>query len=518
MKSVALSVGVKMFMVGAVASLAACGGSVAPSGSSTVVTPAPSSQPSAAPSHAPLRETPDAPFRAGAPDPGATSRFVPPVIEDFTLRSGLRVLLVERHDLPVVVAEYVTRRGGDDVATDRAGLASLVGALLEMGTTHRNALELSDAYAALGAEHGSSMGYSFGVVFAKVLSSNLVPTLEILADIVQHPAFAAEEIERARSVRLAALQQEVDSPAIVAANVGNRVVYGDRHPYGFSPSGTPDTVRAINEADIRRFYATHYVPAQSALVVVGDVTRAALTPMVDQAFGAWQATAPRQRAVAAPPSPATRGPRVFLVERAGAPQSVVSVTQAGVARTSPDYLPLSAMNTILGGTFSSRINLNLRETHAFTYGARSAFQFRRGAGPFTAGGAIITAHTAEAVHEILVELERMRSTDVTVDELSLAKARLAETLPSRFETTDETASAVAELFAMGLPLNDYATLGQRIQAVTVADVRRVAMRYLAPATARIVVVGDHATVAAPLSALNIGAVESRGPRGETVAP
>ncbi len=476
-----------------------------------VLVATPSNAPSSSP--APVAATPDAPFRAHAPDALPTRPFVPPQVQSFTLTNGIHVLLVERHDLPIVAVQAVTRRGGDDVAVSRAGLASFVGVLLETGTATRSSLEVSDAYAALGAEHSTWMSWDSGGAAMKVLAPNFEPALGVMADVILHPAFAPDEIERARARRLASLQQEADSPRTLATNLAVRTVYGDAHPYGRSLTGTDVTVRAITREDIQRFYASHFVPADFALVVVGDITRAAVTPVLQHAFGDWHARA----AAARPPArPAAfgRGPRIFLTDRPHAPQSAVLLAHAGVPRTSRDYAPLVVMNSILGGMFSSRINLNLRETHAYTYGAGSSFTFRHGAGPFTVGGAIVTVNTADAVHEILVEMSRIRRDDVTPDELAAARARITESLPARFETTDQTAAAMSELYAYGLPLDEFATITARINAVTQADVRRVATRYLDPDHARIIVVGDRETVEPALGRLGLGAVELRDVHGE----
>jgi predicted Zn-dependent peptidase len=500
--------------------LAACGGRQA---QPTQIAAAPPPRPAVAPPVAPVvppppvrAETPDAPFRAQAPAPGPTRPFTPPRIERFRLANGLEVLLVERHDLPIVVTQFVSRRGGDDLPVDRAGLASLVGVLLEQGTTSRNALELSDTLAALGAEHGTWMEWDSGGAFIKVLASNVEPALTLLADIVQNPRFAEDELERARARRLAALRQQRDVPAAIGSIVSARSVYGATHPYSRTLIGTENAVRAITRADVVCFYRTHFVPADGAVVVVGDVTRAVLTPLLERTFATWRARAPRPRPVPAPPRLESSG-RVVLVDRPGAPQSQVVVTHAGVPRSSRDYIPLVVMNTILGGMFSSRINLNLREAHAYTYGARSGFSFRHGPGPFTIGGAISVANTAPAVQEIFNELRRMRTTDVTDAELAAAKARLTESLPARFETAEQTASAIAELFVYGLPLDEYETFTQRVNAVTAADVRRVAERYLDPDHARVVVVGDRATVESGLRALNLGDVELRDEWGDRPA-
>lgn len=463
---------------------------------------------------APVAVTPDAPFRAHAPDAGSTRPFVPPQVQAYTLTNGVHVLLVERHDLPIVSVQAVTRRGGDDAPVTRAGLASFVGVLLETGTTSRSSVEVSDAYAALGAEHATWMSWDSGGASMKVLTANLEPAIDVMADVIQHPAFAADEIERARARRLAALQQEADSPRTIASNLAVRTVYGDAHPYGRSLTGNEQSVRAITREDILQFYGSHFVPADCALVVVGDVTRATLTPVLQRAFGAWHTRASRAARPPAAPAHFTAGPRMFLTDRPHAPQSAVLLAHPGVSRTSRDYAPLVVMNSILGGMFSSRINLNLRETHAYTYGAGSSFTFRRGAGPFTVGGAIVTANTADAVHEILIELARIRSEDVTADELAAARARITESLPARFETTDQTGAAMSELFAYGLPLDEFATITARITAVTAADVRRVASRYLDPDHARIIVVGDRETVEPALHRLGLGELEVRDVHGD----
>jgi zinc protease len=479
--------------------------------------PPASAAPTASASPPPARpETPDAPFRAEAPAPGQTPAFTPPRIETFNLANGIKVMLVERHDLPIVVAQYITRRGGDDAPVAQAGLASLVGTLLETGTRTRNALQLSDEFAALGAEHATMMLWDSGGGFIKVLATHFEPALALLADVIQNPAFAPDEIERARALRLASLQQELDMPRMIAANVAARAVYGDTHPYGRALTGNEAAIRAITRPMIEAFYRSHFVPSDGAMVVVGDITRASLTPMLERTFGSWHARAPAPRHVAEPPHLAPGEARIVLVDRPRAAQSAVSVAHVGVPRSSPDYAAIVVMNTILGGMFSSRINLNLREAHSYTYGAGSIFAFRHGAGPFGAGGAIVTAATGPAIHEILGELARMRSENVTDAELALAKARITESLPARFETDDQTATAVSELFTFSLPMDEYATIAQRVHAVTAADVRRVAEHFLDPDHARIVVVGDRAVVEPQLRELNLGPIEIRDPHGERI--
>lgn len=505
---------------------AACSGSNANRPQPSAV-PEPTATASAAPSAAPTaaeyipppREpTPHGDeFRANAPEAGATPAFVAPRVTRFRLANGLSVYLAERHEFPVVSVSYVSRLGGDDVAPANAGLASITASMLDLGTTTHDAMALSDAFAALGADHGAMAGWNEAGVSVKVLTMHVGAAVELLAEEVQHPAFAQAEFDRLKGRRLAALQQELDTPRVVAGNVAARVLYGDAHPFGRPMMGTEASLNALTVDSVRGYYAAHYRPESGAIVVAGDVTAAVLRPLLERTFGTWRpARAARVAPVPRAPAMAANAPRFVVVDRSGAPQSHVLVVEQGPPRSSRDYIPLVVANTILGGMFSSRINLNLRERHSYTYGARSGFSFRRAGGPFVIGGAIQAQSTGPAVHEIFEELERMRNSNVTAEELAAAQARVAETLPARFETAEETAGSVGELFLFGLPDNEYATLAQRIRAVTAADVRRVANAYLHPATARVVIVGDRGRIEPQLRELNLGAIEYRTPRGEVV--
>jgi len=230
---------------------------------------------------------------------------------------------------------------------------------------------------------------------------------------------------------------------------------------------------------------------------------------VTRAFGSWKGQSPKAKVPAAPPEPKSDVPRVVLVDRPGATQSSVALTLVGVPRQNKDYDALLVMNTILGGAFSSRLNMNLREAHAYTYGAGSSFDFRHGPGPFRAGGAIVREKTGPAVTEILKELDRLRTDPVSDAELADAKAYLVRTLPARFETTGNTADTLASLAVYGLPLDEYATRPARFGKVTADDVKRVAATYLAPGAYHLVVVGDAKVVEAQLGEVGLGQVSVR---------
>jgi zinc protease len=337
--------------------------------------------------------------------------------------------------------------------------------------------------------------------------------LDIMADVTRHPAFPDEEIERQRASRLASLAQQRDSPGAVANLAMYAALYGSTHPYGYTELGSAASNRAITKADLQRFWSAHVVPSNTALVVSGAITAADLRPLVDQAFGDWP------RGAAPPPSPAepqTTGARLVLVDRPGAPQTQVRVASIGVPRATPDYESILVMNEALGGLFSSRINLNLREQHGYTYGARSQFAFRRSAGPFFVASAVQTDVTALAIAEVFKEVRRMREAPLTADELALAQDSLVRSLPSQFETSGRVTSSTANTFMYGLGIDYYAKIQARLAAVSVDQVRAAAERHIVLANLIVVAVGDAARIRGPLEQLNLGTVEVRDADGAVI--
>jgi predicted Zn-dependent peptidase len=504
----------RLAVLGLASVLAACGGRDAAFPSP----PPPVNEPAPAPTATPatdvelVQETPDAPFREKAPLPGPPVTFVPPKIESFTLNNGMRVLLVERHELPIVDVRLVVKIGAGDVAGEKPGVASFTGAMLEQGTKKRTALQISDDFEAIGAQHAAWVDWDSGNVTMKVLSSDLDKGLDIFADVVTNPTFPDAEIERLRARRLASLAQEKNSPGAMVQNALAAALYGRGHPYGNSLTGRVDDAKALKKADLLRFYRKAFVPQNAAIVVAGDVTRATLAPKLQARFGAWSGGAPVRPAI--PAVPPSRGARVTLVDRPGAPQSQVILAEPGVPFSSKDRDALWVMNAILGGMFTSRVNLNLREKHAYTYGARTRFSMRHGPGPFTAGGAMVADKTRESVKELLSELERIRAEDVTPEELSDAKENLRLAMPGRFESVSDVTGALADLVVYDLPLDEYATRPARIAAVTAAEVRRVASTYLHPQSIHVIVVGDRKSVEPELEILRLGKAEVRDAYGD----
>jgi len=430
--------------------------------------------------------------------------------------NGLRVLFVERHDLPIVSVRVVSSVGAGDRPDARPGAIAFMGAMLEQGAGARGALAISDDYESLGADHAAWCEWDSCVVRAKVLASHLSAALDLLADIALRPTFPDAEVERQRKRWLAALQQEKSSPPAMEQNALAAVVFGRRHPYGHGPRGGPADVEKMKRDEVVAEWRRAIVPLTTTIAVAGDVAPSDLRAMLTERFGAWRGSAPERAAVARAPRAAKGAPRVVLVDMPGAAQSQVYLADEGAPFASADRIALGVMNAILGGMFSSRINLDLREAHAYTYGAHSRFSMRHGAGPFVAGGAIFARHTADALRVLLAHVARIRDAAVTPEELADAKENARLALPARFESVDDVTGALQDLAVYRLPLDEYAKRAARIDGVTVADVQRVARQWLHPDAMHIVVTGDRAQIEKELLALGLGPVELRDAYGEVV--
>jgi predicted Zn-dependent peptidase len=449
----------------------------------------------------------DPAFRKAPPASSGEVTFVPPKIQEARLSNGVRILLVERHDMPIVAVNIVSDRGAE--VQGRPGLAGMTAAMLLAGTKTRSALALSDELGAIGAAYGSYADHDGMGVSGQALRDKASALFTILADVVQNPAFDAAELERERSRRLTAIAQQNDVPAVLLGNAISEKLYPAGHPYREPLIGNEASVKAMKPAELSRFYASAMRPDRTTVAIAGDIDKASATALVEKSFGAWGGKAGPAGTLKDPAAIGKDEKRLLVVDRPRATQSIVAVTAVGVPRKHPDYDAIQLMNTLLGGQFSSRLNLNLREKNAYTYGARSGFDMRHGAGPFTAGGAIMAQATAPAIKEIFAEIERMRKEPPSADELSDAKANLVRQLPARFETAGDTASTLAALAVMDLPLDEFATRPARIAKVTAEDVRRVAEKYLRPEQMRVILVGDAEVIEKDLATLGIGEAEIR---------
>ena len=431
--------------------------------------------------------------KAALPKAGPTASFRLPRMQRRTLSNGLEVRLVEHHEMPVLGMQLIVRGGGAADPADHAGLASVTADLLDEGTATRDALTLSGELDAIGARLLTFAEWDANGMVLLTTTRQADRGLELFADILLRPAFPEKDFDRLRNQRLTGLRQRRDNPIAIADLVYTTVLYGSKHPYGHSMFGTEPSLRQITLKDIRAYYDSYYRPNNSTLIVVGDITMDRLVPKLEKAFAGWQKgdvppvdltpPPPREKAV------------IYLVDKPGAAQSVLSIGHVGVERGTADYYPLLVMNAILGGQFSSRVNMNLRETKGYTYGARTGFDYRRGAGPFTASAGVQTAVTKESVFEFMKELRGIRGDmPITEAELEFAKQSLVRGFPRTFETPEQIAGRLATVALYGLPDDYFDSYVERVSAVTADDVKRVATRYLDPDRMAIVVVGDRAVV------------------------
>ena len=444
----------------------------------------------------------DEPWRAKAPTPGPLPKFSLPVPDKAQLSNGLTIYLVERHNLPLVAATLYTISGSELNPLDKPGLSGFTADMLTEGTAARSALKFAEDTDQIGATIATQAGYSSASVSLSALSWNAGGGFDLLSDATLHPAFDAKEVERIRNQRVTAVLQENDEPFSLALRTANHVLFPSS-PYGFSVLGTEASNKSIKRDDLTAFWKQGYVPSNAVLAIAGDLSLAQAKELATKYFGAWSGNATSSQALVTPSPPAKS---VALVDKPGAPQTALLLSSLGASRNTPDYVPLEVMNTALGGLFSSRINMNLREEHGYTYGAQSFFQYRRGVGPFFAGGAIRTDATAPATQELFKEVTRIREEELKPEELQKAKDSFSKTLVGLFETTRETASTIGQQFVFGLPVEYYRDLPAQIDKVTGTDALRVAKQYLHPEATIVVGVGDRAKIEPALKQLDVGPI------------
>lgn len=446
------------------------------------------------------------------PAPPVPYRF--PRFEIAYLDNGLRVIVAPVHKLPVATALLLVDAGASTEPAGRDGVANLAARGLLEGTMRRGGNELTERFERLGAGVFAGGDWDSADVGVTVLKAHLEAALSLLGELVLEPSFPERDVARLRAERLADLLQLRTEPRGLADEMFARFVYDPLSRYARPEEGGPDTVATLTRDDIVRFYRIRYRPRGSTLVLAGDLSVDEGLTLARRTLGQWDGTAER----CAPPSeaPARTTRAVHLVRKEDAPQSELRIGHIGLPRSHPDYFPTLVMNAVLGGLFSSRINLNLREAHAYTYAAFSGFAWRRGAGPFVASTAVESDVTAQAAREVLAEIDRIRAKPVSADELSLATSYLGGVFPIKYETTDAIARALAALAAYDLPVDYFDTYRDAIRAVSIADVQRAAEQHLHPDALQVVVVGDASEVKAPLAAMELGPLLEYGADGADI--
>jgi zinc protease len=442
--------------------------------------------------------------RTRPPAPGPLRPFHFPPARRGRLPNGLEVVVAEAPGLPVATLELVFPGGARAEPPERAGLASFVSSLLESGAGERGGAEVAETVDALGLDLQTGISWDVSSVGLTALRARLEPGVALLADLVQRPTFPADEVDRIREERLSALAQRRADPGGLADELALHYLFADGVPYGRRLTGVAETLGSMTRTDARDFHAAHFRPVGATLVAAGDVTLEEVEALAERCFGGWEGAPPPLPA----PAPAPRYDRttLVLVDRADAVQSEVRVVHPGVPRDTGDYVETQVMNAVLGGTFASRLNLNLRERLGYTYGINSSFTHRRLFGTFSVSSAVQSEGTVHAVSEILREMRGMREAPVKPAELDDARSYLAGVFPLTMQTTSGLASRLTTLVVYGLPDDYWDGYRERILAVGADDALRAARERLHPEAATVVVVGDAKALRAGLEALEVGPV------------
>jgi len=421
----------------------------------------------------------------------------------FKLSNGIPVVLYEKHGIPLVQINAIIRAGSMDEPPGKSGLATMTAAMMTEGAGGRDAFGVHEAIDYLGADLAVSAGYSTTGVTLNTPVGKLDSALAVMADVMRRPTFPPDELERKRKESLTALLEWRDEPRALASVLFSHLVYGS-HPYGRLLIGTAQSIAAFTVADLKQFHAEYFGADKATFVAAGDIDPAALKEKLERAFGSW---GPAQPSTAVPLAPVQQveSRRVYLVDKPGAEQSVIRIGCIGAARNTEDFYPLVVMNTVLGGSFSARLNHNLRETHGYTYGAGSEFDFRVEAGPFIASSSVQTPVTDSSLIEFMKELRAIRE-PIPDAEVKKARQYVALGYPSGFQTVGEIAGEMDDMVVFHLPesyFNDY--IG-KVLSVTEQQAHASAMKYIDPDKLVIVVVGDLAKIKDKIDALKLGPV------------
>jgi zinc protease len=436
--------------------------------------------------------------RSIPPLPGEPRPYHFPHITRTTLANGLRVLVTENRNAPLVSLRALVRSGADHDTAHSAGLASLTADLLDEGAGTRDAIQLAEAVGLLGGALGTGADWDASYISLDVLSRNTEPSVGLFADVTARATLPEDGLERTRAERLNELLQQRDEPSAIAGKRFSNLLYGSG-TYGNSVTGNPESVERITIDDVGRFYAQHFIPNNSSIVVSGDIDPAAALELIQSALGDWKRGEEPPRPTVTPR--AFDRSSIYVIDRPQAVQSEIRIGHVGVPRSCEDYFPLSVMNAILGGVFNSRINLNLREKHGYTYGARSQFAFRRQAGPFVVAAPVRNEVTLESVVEVLAELRRIRTGDIEDRELDDTKSYLMGVFPATVQTASDLAGRLVDMELYGLPEDYFDHYRENIANVTREDIARVATKYIDPDRALIVVVGNAKQIREPLGTL-----------------
>lgn len=429
-------------------------------------------------------------FRSQAPAPLPPHPIVIPTARETVLSNGLTVVVVEDKRLPLVSYRLALRIGTSFDPRELPGLTDLLAGLLPEGTTSRSSREIADEVARIGASLSAGSNSDYTIVAASALTQFSDTILALMAEIILQPSFPENEVELAKQNTKESLRQQRAQPSFLASEMVSRVMFGD-HPYSVI-SPTLESIDRLNRDEFVEFHKNNFIPNNSVFIVVGDVKFDEVVPRLEGLFSSWS----KGTAMAANfPKPPVRTKRsAYLVDRPGSAQSNIVIANSGLVRTNPDYFPMLLMHTVLGATASSRLFMNLREEKGYTYGAYSNLDARRTAGTFRSTAEVRTPVTGDSLKEFFYELGRIRNEPVSQKEIQDAKSYLTGVFPIRLETQEGLIDQLVQIKMLNLPDNYLETYRDRVQAVTIEEIQRIAQTYVQPDLAAVVVVGDGAQV------------------------
>ncbi len=433
------------------------------------------------------------------PQAGPQRPYRLPAFSRSILPNGLEVIVAPFTRLPVATVRIVVEAGATADGRGRAGESSLTAKSLVEGTANFNAEELAIAIERLGGELEPDLDWNDVSVSTTIRSTAAADALGIMSELVRAPVFPEAGVVRNQSEQIAEREQAKRDPREHADEMFARVVYDHAARFALPEAGEIATIRSFTRGTVADFHQARFAPERMCVIVVGSVDSAAMIERADAALGSWST-----RALLSPSEDVdavSRATAVYVVDRPGAAQTELRVGHVGIPRLHPDYFAVVVMNSVLGGLFSSRINLNLRERHGFTYGAFSAFHWRVQSGPFVVSTAVQTDASGAAIREILAEIDRIRAEPIAEEERSLAVNYLAGVFPIRYETTAAIAAGLAAMRVFGLPPDYFDTYRDRILAVTADDVLRVARQHLRPKELQIVALGEAREIESQLASL-----------------
>lgn len=457
--------------------------------------------------------------RTKLPAVGSAVPLKLPPLQRATLSDGLKVVLAERHEVPVVQLSLIVDAGHAADSLAKPGTSNLALAMISNGTKTRNALQISARSEELGAEIGAGSTLDTSFISLNAITGELPDSLELFSDVLLNPTFPDAELIRLQAQSIAAIQQQKSQPRGIASRLFPGLIYGPGHAYSnpFSGIGTEETVKSLTVAELRAFYHRWVRPDNATLLIVGDTTLKQIEPLLEQRLAGWKAPAEPlpTKQLAAVPLPAK--PRIFLVNRTGAEQSLLFAVHVAPPRSDPDNIAFETVNTVLGGSFISRLNMNLRQDKHWSYGAGTSLIDAKGQRPFVVSAMVQTDKTAESMQETLKELRGLSGAhQATEAEIRAAKDTLILTLPGSNETSREVASSYADILTFGLPdtyLNDYV---DKVDALSATDLQAAAGKLIHPDALTWVVVGDVAAIEAPIRKLGLGEVKVLDADGNTL--